>query len=425
MDNEFTEFAWESVYDAVDNDLFRDKDAELIYSVLDRKLRFVSFGRFLQRYLYEKYRLEEDFDSVPIVVYQKLIKQSFMLYETPTSFEPTTARLSALSKNWLTQQSVSRKVVFLLGFGLGMTVDDVNIFLRKALREQGINAKDPFEIICWYCFRHEYDFSKYKELWKKYLDLPIGPEKEYGHEDEMTSNFRHSLLSIHKDGELMMFLASLKASGNESRFSVTARRYFDDLYFKTRKLIAKLYSETETDKNGILVAQYEDAMLRNDHFSDEERLRRVNLRKESVRTFRYTDITESDVEHVLCSSIPTDKHGNLTTSKASRLNAQFVGKRFSRQHIHDILAGRADVTRFDLITLNFFIFSQELEAYSNSTKRYGAFVKSTNEILEDCYMGKLYVTNPYECFILMCILSEDPLGTYADVWERAYQKETE
>ena len=38
-------------------------------------------------------------------------------------------------------------------------------------------------------------------------------------------------------------------------------------------------------------------------------------------------------------------------------------------------------------------------------------------------MGELYVANPYECFILMCILSDDPLGTYADVWEMAYDTE--
>ena len=49
----------------------------------------------------------------------------------------------------------------------------------------------------------------------------------------------------------------------------------------------------------------------------------------------------------------------------------------------------------------------------------------TNGYLADCSMGSLYITNPYECFVLMCILSEDPLGTYADVWELSYEPENE
>ena len=80
------------------------------------------------------------------------------------------------------------------------------------------------------------------------------------------------------------------------------------------------------------------------------------------------------------------------------------------------------MTRFDLITLNFFIFSQKLEENPEPKLRYMQFLDSMNEILEKCFLGKLYVQNPYECFVLMCILSDDPLGTYADVWELSYCK---
>ena len=89
----------------------------------------------------------------------------------------------------------------------------------------------------------------------------------------------------------------------------------------------------------------------------------------------------------------------------------------------DILNGESAVERFDLITLNFFLYSQKTEEYNNTKNLYSNFVDSTNSILGDCNMGELYVANPYECFILMCILSDDPLGTYADVWEMAYSQE--
>ena len=84
------------------------------------------------------------------------------------------------------------------------------------------------------------------------------------------------------------------------------------------------------------------------------------------------------------------------------------------------MSGRAEVTRFDLITLNFFIFSQKLDVYPDPKQRYVQFQDAVDELLEKCFMGKMYVQNPYECFVLMCILSDDPLATYADVWEMSF-----
>ncbi|MBQ3392772.1 MAG: hypothetical protein IJG52_05085 [Lachnospiraceae bacterium] len=169
---DFTNRAWNVLYDAVDSTYFRDKEADLIYAALRDNLRFISFGDYLKRYIYQKACLEEPFESVPLKVYQQIIKGAFSDNNTPESFEPTTAKLSAMSKKWLTQQTVRRKVVFLLGFGLAMSVEDVNEFLKKGLREQGINAKDPFEVICWYCYKNRYSFLKFEKLWQIYCDTP-------------------------------------------------------------------------------------------------------------------------------------------------------------------------------------------------------------------------------------------------------------
>ncbi|MDR1616957.1 MAG: hypothetical protein LBR98_08100, partial [Syntrophomonadaceae bacterium] len=63
------------------------------------------------------------------------------------------------------------------------------------------------------------------------------------------------------------------------------------------------------------------------------------------------------------------------------------------------------------------------ERYMNNKARYTAFVDSANRMLNECLMGELYVANPYECFILMCILSDGPLAAYADVWEKSFERE--
>ena len=183
-----------------------------------------------------------------------------------------------------------------------------------------------------------------------------------------------------------------------------------------------MYSSYEAEEYENAVQEYIHKLSYSDRLYDSEKQKRIEQFRSKKKVFCREDITESDIEHIICAAIPTDRHGNLTPSKASKLNEQFLGKRFSRQRIGDILSGEAEVTRFDLITLNFFVFSQKLDKYPEPKARYLQFHKSMDAILEKCFLGKMYVQNPYECFVLMCILSDDPLGTYADVWELSYNK---
>lgn len=417
---DFTDHAWEVMYDTVDSTYFRDKDADIIYSALEKRLKFIPFGEYLKRYIYRKAGLDTPFESVPLKVYQQIIKDAFSDNNTPHTFGSTTAKLSALSKNWLTQQTVNRKVVFLLGFGLGMSVDDVNDFLTKALREQGINAKNPFEVICWYCYKNHYGYLKFEKLWQIFCDTPSNSLDEKLLSSDLTIGVRNMVNSIDTDSALITFVSNLKASDNSPKLSLTARKCFIELFERSKELVAALYNEEEAKRHQDEVIQYQSMLLNNDRISDTDRQLKVASKKEHQKKYTSHDITESDLEHIISSAIPVDRHGNLAPSKASKLNAQFAGKRLSRQHISKILAGKSDITRFDLITLNFFIYSQTIDEYSNTKTRYVSFVDSTNKVLDQCFLGELYISNPYECFILMCILSDDPLGTYADVWELSY-----
>ena len=421
---DFTANAWDALYDAVDSTYFQDKDADLIYEVLEKRMKFISFGEYLKRYIYRKAGLTEPFEHVPLKVYQQIIRGAFSDNNTPQAFEPTTAKLSALSKNWLTQQTVKRKVVFLLGFGLAMSADDVNMFLTKALREQGINAKSPFEVICWYCYKNKYSYLKFEKLWQIFFETPPNfPDAKILYTD-LTVGARNAMNSINSDAELIAFLSKLKAPDNRPQLSVTARICFDELFENAKALVAKLYNTEEAKRHKTAVAQYQSMLLNSDRISDAERQAKIIRKREQQKVYSSRNITECDLERIISSAIPVDRHGNLTPSKASKLNAQFAGKRFSRQHISNILAGKSEVTRFDLITLNFFIYSQTIDEYPNVKRRYTSFIEETNELLERCLLGQLYITNPYECFVLMCILSEDPLGTYADVWGMSFQSDS-
>lgn len=385
-DMDFTNSAYEYLFNAVDDPYFRDKDAELIFRTLETHLKAIPFCRYLKRYIYQKADLSGKYDEIPIKEYQLIIRGAFSDNHTPASFESVSSKLSALSKNWLTQKTVKRNVIFLLGFGLNMSVEDVNAFLVKALREPEINFKNPFEVICWYCFKNRYNYLKFEKLWKEYQEILPSITDEEVLCLEHTINLRYSAYTIQDDTTLLMYLSKLKSTRKLSKFSVTSKKNFKFLYDCAREIVAEIFNSIEEEKH----------------------------------IFTKDDISVSDIEHVICSAIPLDKHGNLVPSKVSKFNEHFSGKRFSRQHLNDILADNAEVNRFDLITLNFFIFSQKVEEYADNKIRYLKFVDSTNLILKNCGMGNLYIANPYECFILMCILADDPLGTYADVNEMAY-----
>ena len=422
---EITLKAFNKMYDVVDHDSFPERDAILIYSALEKEMQPVDFGFYLKRYIYEKSGMKGSMSEIPLKEYQMIIQTSFQETRTPASFTPGTAKLSALSKNWLTQRSVKRQVVLLLGFGLKMSEADVNDFLYKALHEEELNVHDPTELICQYCYAHGYGFYKFKQLWDVYGQMsPDNLDMKLIYQNQPAGR-EESIKTTQEDAKLMTQLLSMKTQSGISQSAEKAYQTFDMLYDKARELIADLYNRESLDENQLYVHQLRDRLDRNDRLYDEQKLDRLRKAESEAKVWTKDDITESDLEHILYSAIPLDRHGNLTPVKNSTLNSQFEGKRLSRKRLNELIHRRANVERFDLITLHFFIHAQQVDTIPNAQRRYTNYIDATNRLLKECRMGPIYVTNPYECFILMCILSLSPLETFADVMEMSYQAESD
>lgn len=422
---DFTSNDLDVMYDTVDSENFHAKDSALIYAALQKRLIQRPFGDYLKRYIFRKAGLSGNWRDIPLNDYRRIIIDAFEDNSTPASFVPTTAKLSALSKNWLTQSTVKRQVVFLLGFGLRMSAEDVSAFLIKALHERDINPKNPFELICWYCYQHQYGFSRFVQLKESFEKTPANTPSFDKIYSERTVGVRSSYAGIHDDTVLLSRLSKMKTTEHKPLFSYTARQHFDSLYLQARALIASYYNRDEEERVNDAIAGYLRENEYNPRLGDAEKKKHIDKMRSEMRFFSEDDITAGDVEKVICSAIPTDKNGNLGKSNLSALNEQFGGHRFSRQHIADILLSKTDVDGFDLITLNFFLFSQRTDELPDAKTRFLKFVDDTNAILEECSMGEILTSNPYECFIMMCMLSEDPLGTYADVWELSYDLPTD
>lgn len=386
-DFEFTRRAAQRFRQVVSLESFEDEDAEVIFNYLYKEMELVSFGDHLKRYIYERAGLEEPFAQVSQEAYREIAVESFKETCTPKSMNPTSTKLPALIANWLTQASVKRETVFLLGFGLRMSAEDVSDFLTRVLREQDFDFHNPEEVIYWYCYSKHYLYGKAEEYKEKYKLLSPAPEKT-------KAPIVHADMNLDSEEELFEYLSYLKAGWVDPRSEKSeAFQEFYRLLECARNIIAAMYQEDEEEKG-----------------------RR--------KMWKGENITPSDLEKVICNGIPINKMGNLKKMSASILARHFFQKRFSRQRITNILNHKFPVERFDLLTLTFFIVSQEMEEDDPYT-RYRAFIEKAQESLEKCGMGEIYIVNPYECFLLMCMLTDCPLAVFSEIWEKSYEESEE
>lgn len=388
QDFEFTRRAAQRFRQVVSLDEFEDEDADVIFNYLYKEMELVSFGDHLKRYIYERAGLEEPFHEVPQDLYREIVIESFKETYTPKSMNPTSTKLTSLVNNWLSQASVKRDTVFLLGFGLRMSAEDVSEFLTKVLREQDFDFHSPDEVIYWYCYFKQYGYQKAEEFKQRYASLE--PDADYKDAIRVYSGG----LCLDSEEKLFQYLAYLK-SDTDDPMSEQSQAFQELLRLleRAKEIIAALYQHDEEEKK------------RN-------------------RIWKASDITPADVEKVICSGIPVNEMGNLKKMSASILAKHFSQKRFSRQRITSILNHKIPVERFDLLTLEFFIVSQDLQD-EDPYNRYHFFLKEVQEILQKCGMSEIYIVNPYECFLLMCLLTDCPLAVFADIWEMSYEDSEE
>lgn len=384
-DFEFTRRAVQRFRQVVNLEGFEEEDADVIFHYLYKEMELVSFGDHLKRYIYERAGLEEPFAEVPQEVYREITIESFKETCTPKSMNPTSTKLPALVNNWLTQASVKRETVFLLGFGLRMSVEDVSDFLTRVLKEQDFDFHNPEEVIYWYCYNRHLPYSKVEEYKEQYLTVEQDGDKE-----KISAVLRGEVV-LDTDSKLMAYLACLKSGWDDpSNEKSQAFQEFQKLLYHAKEIIAGMYQKDEAEKSRGKVWEAEK-------------------------------ITPSDVEKVICNGIPINQMGNLKKMSASILAKHFSQKRFSRQRITNILNHKFPVERFDILTLEFFIVSQEMED-ADPYDRYHHFIEEVQQILKKCGMSEIYIVNPYECFLLMCLLTDCPLAVFSEIWEMSYEE---
>jgi len=397
--------------------------AEKIYSYLVKDLQHRGFCDQLKRYIYREARMEEDFSGIPDEVFQNIIIESFTDNAADYSFYPTKAHKKDVTRTWLSRKLVSRDTVLLLGFGLKMSIEDVNMLLHKGLHEPFLDPKDPLEAVCRYCFRKGYSFRRFKKIWERF-DPEHPAIAVSGYQMDSTVQCGRVLDEIENDDDLLAYLCCLPLFKSSKRQSLSARRHFDRLYDSVREELAKRKNEDMAAENAIYSQRTAEKLAKSDKRNWEENRIIVENLFDDAHVYTKEEIGDSDIENELYSSVPKNAQGNLPPMKLSALYELFDGKRLNRQHIGRILSGEDPITRYDLITMSFFSHDLQLGEQANEISvQYDSFVEATNGILKECNMDSMYAANPYELFILLCMRTESPIESYSEIWGMSFDEQ--
>ena len=388
---EFTPAAKKQILELAGSERFSEDEAGEIYRMLKNGIPLRSFRDYLRRYIYLKAEIGKPFSSVSSGEYQEIITGAFRENHTPFSWQPTTKRPSQIVKGWLDAQSVRRNSVFLLGFGLRMSAEDVEEFLTKVLHERGFDDQRPEEVIARYCYRAGLGFLQYRKLLSRYEEMKgqaAAQKEQPGEEAEKAGVLSSGEIS--SEEQLFTFLGRYAASGQSERRSELLRefiRLMEEAWQEISRLYEDYYDPGDVD----------------------------DVSPEAVRP--------AVLERVLYSGIPINNRHNLQRMTASQLSRQFEGRRITRQRIDKILKGRDEPDRFDLLTLLFFIFSQK-EDDAEPQERLQRFLDRADSLLTSLGMLPVYPANPYEAFLIICLLCEDPFSAFEEIWEFSYKDST-
>ena len=384
----FTARGLNRMLETVDDPVFREQDAEKIIAALRDQMRVVPFCEYLKRYVYLRSGMVGSYRDVSPEEYRDTVCDAFYATGTPASMKHLSTRVSTRVAGWLQQGKVRRSVVLLLGFGLSMSREDVNEFLTKALHEHQLDEDDPLEAVCVYCYERHYGFLKMRQLMQVLEDAEAGRPIHALIEQNQPAGREASREVAAADERLILEILERKKEPGLKGQRKRTLRHFEDLYRQAERITGPEQPSEEPAEAG----------------GAERKGKKL-----------------SGIENVLYASVPRERHGNLLAEINSSLLEVIAGKRLSRQRLSRLINGEEEPSRYDLMTLNFLIFAKE-QSFRDPKEKAFRFMEDTNGILRDCGYGELYPADPYECFLIMCMLSVDPLGTFGDVLEMSYEE---
>ena len=341
---------------------------------------------------------------------------------------------------------ISREHALLYSFGLGLSLEDTSRILKKVLLQHDLDVTWYKEAICSYCLKYREKIGNiYEELVALTKDYEAMPETQFisgGKTRQYTRYFQNEFDRVENREQMLLFLRYLKGSGYRSEYAkgwffaeinalpfVIDQRLEDRISLKGSEQLSDLVFEILEPQSCELVAG--------------------SIEAERKKSFlRCKDLGIPLLESSLLKELFLERRpGSGKTTLAA----------FSKSYLYDRLKGVQQVTRKDILILKFMQYTYETEFFNGDAitneednEDPVRFVKDTlktgigegneerisddalengmnfkqnldNELVE-ARMHPLYLRNPFELFLVRCVMDKTPWDYFMASWYLALQK---
>lgn len=406
--------------------------SELERLLLEKSYAKYLFGDYLKRMVYELYIFPEDdgrkITEIPEDEYikdiQQIFKENGMKGVGTLQFGGSTRLTPSNLKRWMGMPcyQVSRELVFLFGFGFNMFAEQVEELLTKVIGQAGFDFRSAQETIYYWCLKQNRGYSGLREWQEKYMEIQEEAEEQkesgiYEEKEECaggarTRYYKEKAVRITDEDGFKEYLRELERIRRDTRNRITAR--------ETLNIVVNiLWYELSKERRGetkwleLLVEQKEaegDAQNRTKRTQREIKTMQKYWREVSLEPLIQSIWQEEDP---------------VAISEKSRKLASLLPDMWKKRSLQDKLNGERRVRKEDILTGVFLTYAHQLEKQmpymSGEEKDYmvrvETYVEDVNTYLEQCGMGEFYIVQPYEIFLVLCLLYDKPYSFFLSVWK--------
>lgn len=307
-------------------------------------------------------------------------------------------------QNSIKESATVRNIAFHLAFALEMDAKTLKDILVRCLLQQVFNPKDHMECIFWYCLDRGISYSCMR---KEYLD--------YYRSDEFDKVFRNSLEKGIADTPTLVLEADIRemmAKGKDDFFRYLWRlKYTESLIEEGRKTEFGKVPDARVLKWKTSCEVYWENIC---HFVDVENpdAAAIALTEEEY-AIRFPDVWQKLRRN--CYESNSDPLMDRET-----LKLLFSGIDYSKRGIENRKWGVVDMSRTEIIATQFIAHCTRGPAKNTPRSILRRdFLEEVNEDLISSGLRKLYLRSPFELFIILCFLHEDPFCYFMASWEAA------
>lgn len=411
--------------------------SELERLLLEKSYAKYLFGDYLKRMVYELYIFPEDdgrkITEIPEDEYikdiQQIFKENGMKGVGTLQFGGSTRLTPSNLKRWMGMPcyQVSRELVFLFGFGFNMFAEQVEELLTKVIGQAGFDFRSAQETIYYWCLKQNRGYSGLREWQEKYMEIQEEAEEQkesgiYEEKEECaggarTRYYKEKAVRITDEDGFKEYLRELERIRRDTRNRITAR--------ETLNIVVNiLWYELSKERRGetkwleLLIEQKEaegDAQNRTKRTQREIKTMQKYWREVSLEPLIQSIWQEEDP---------------VAISEKSRKLAPLLPDMWKKRSLQDKLNGESRVRKEDILTGVFLTYAHQLEKQmpymSGEEKDYmvrvETYVEDVNTYLEQCGMGEFYIVQPYEIFLVLCLLYDKPYSFFLSVWKEKERK---